>query len=362
MAKTVAVIMAGGSGTRFWPMSTRERPKQFVSLFDSRSLLRLSFDRVAGWIPPGCVMVITARDYVPLVRTLLPELPPENVIGEPVPRDTAGAVGLACALVRRRHPGATLAILTADHLIHPVQDFRRALAAAVEGAENSGEVYTFGIEPTYPATSYGYLERGEKIVEDPALPHYQLGAFREKPGEEVARSFVESGRFMWNSGMFVWPVERLWTELEDHLPAHARLLGGIAARDGEADFEMVLDRDFPALEKISVDYALMEKIRGVRMLQVSFEWKDVGGWLALEPYLPADGAGNVSRGAVAAVESSGNIVFSEDPREMVGLVGVKDLVVVRSGDRTLVAHRHELEKIKQLVEKLRADDRMRRFS
>ncbi|MCF8063497.1 MAG: mannose-1-phosphate guanylyltransferase, partial [Deltaproteobacteria bacterium] len=216
----VAVIMAGGVGTRFWPLSTRERPKQFIRLFDERSLLQKSYDRVAGIIPDERIMVLTNDRFAHLVEEQLPGIPRRNIVGEPERKDTAAAVCLGVLMARKRFGNPVMAVLTADHLIEPVGLFQRTMLSAVRAARETGALYTFGIRPTYPAAGFGYLEMGEKSAEDAGIEHFHLASFREKPDIETARRYQASGRHLWNSGMFVWTAEAAFKELETHLPGH----------------------------------------------------------------------------------------------------------------------------------------------
>lgn len=349
----VAVIMAGGAGTRFWPVSTEARPKQFLRLFGERSLLQLSYDRVASLVPPERILVLTNQRFVPLVRDQLPELAEENVIGEPLRRDTAAAVGLAALSCQRRFGDPTMAVLTADHLIRPVELFQRTLLSAAQGARADDQaLYTFGIVPDYPATAYGYLHRGELCVEDQGISHYRLRRFREKPDAATAKEYVASGEYYWNSGMFVWTTGAILRELNRSLPEHLKTLaGGLDSRGLASDAE-ALRRAFEPLRPISVDFGVMEKAADVRCVASTFEWSDVGGWLALAPFLPSDDHGNAHRGAIRTEGAESNLVFTEDESETVAIVGVSDLIVVRAGNRTLVTHRDRAEEIKKLVARL----------
>jgi mannose-1-phosphate guanylyltransferase len=349
------VIMAGGAGTRFWPMSTEARPKQFLRLFGERSLLQQSYDRVAPLVPPERVLVLTNARFLPLVREQLPELPEENLIGEPMRRDTSAAIALAALLCARRFGNPVMAVLTADHLIEPPELFRRTLLSAASAAARSpGALYTFGIQPTYPATGYGYLQRGEPLGEDQGIPHYRLLRFREKPDAATAKGYLESGEFYWNSGLFAWTVEAILGELRRQLPGHLQALEpaaqAIVERSPRAD--EALAAAFQPLPVISIDYGVMEKAADVRCVASHFEWNDVGGWLALAPFLDGDSAGNAHRGGLRTHQARGNLVFCEDPDEVVALVGVEDLVVVRAGRCTLIVPRARAEETKKLVASL----------
>jgi mannose-1-phosphate guanylyltransferase len=213
--KLVVVIMAGGAGTRFWPMSIEARPKQFLSLFGERTLLQASYDRVAGLVPPEQVLVLTSANFVDLVREQLPELPEQNVVGEPMRRDTSAAVALAALICRERFGDPVMAVLTSDHLIQPVDEFQSTLQSAARGATGAGgALYTIGILPTYPAEGFGYLHRGALLAEDEGVQHFKLQQFKEKPDRVTAERYLESGEYYWNSGMFIWSTSAILAELK----------------------------------------------------------------------------------------------------------------------------------------------------
>ena len=349
------VIMAGGSGTRFWPLSTSDRPKQFLGLFGDRTMLQLTWDRIAGWVPPERVLVLTNAHYIPLVREQLPELPADNVIGEPVARDTSGAVALATAICAARFGDPVMAVLTADHLIRPVDHFQATIVSAARAARTTEALYTFGIAPSFPATGYGYLEAGDELGSDGGIEHFRLAGFQEKPALDTAREFLKARRYSWNSGMFVWRTKAIRRALQRHLPSHAAIVEPLAAADRTPQWQEALVEAFEPLPKISVDYGIMEKAENVRMVRATFEWSDVGDWLALERLHEPDGASNRGTGRIHALGASNNAVFSDGPDETVALVGVRDLIVVRAGHRTLVAHRTATEQVKQLVQQMQED-------
>lgn len=346
----VAVIMAGGVGTRFWPLSTPDRPKQFLELFGERTLLESTYDRISALVPPERVLVLTNASFVPLVREQLPEIPETNVIGEPLRRDTAAAVGLAAFLCRRRYGNPVMAVLPADHVIHPARQFREALLSAAGAARRDETLYTFGIPPTYPATGYGYLEIGAQVTEDRGIYHHVVLSFKEKPEAKMAEEYLRQRNFLWNSGIFVWTVDAVLREIERHLPEHYRLLRNVAAVDGQPEWLDELRHAFALLPPVSIDYGVMEKASKVRAVIAPFSWSDVGGWPALAAFLDRDDHNNFFRGRIKVLEAGSNIVFSEDEDEVVALVGVHDLIVVRAGKCTLVVSRRRAEEIKKLVE------------
>jgi mannose-1-phosphate guanylyltransferase len=345
------VIMAGGAGTRFWPLSKEERPKQFLNLFDdNRSLLQKSYDRIAGLIPSDRILVLTNKIFANLVAEQLPEIPRKNIIGEPMRRDTAAAVCLGAVICKKRFGNPVIVTLTADHMIAPVELFRETLLSAVNPARQNNVLYTFGIQPTYPATGYGYLELGRKVNEDNGIDQFELLRFKEKPDLETAQHYVESGRFRWNSGMFVWRVDAILDEIRKYLPSHLEIISEAVKFYRTPQWPRVLEKAFECLETISIDYAVMEKSQGVRCVDCTFSWSDVGGWNAIKDYLPQDEAGNYHRGQVKNMDSERNLVFCEDRKEAVMLIGVRDLIVVRAGDKTLVTHKDRTEDIKSLVQ------------
>lgn len=349
----VAVILAGGAGTRFWPLSTEGRPKQFLRLLDDKSLLRASFERIAGIVDSQRILVMTNREFVKLVQKELPEVPESNILGEPCRRDTAAAVCLAALVGKKRWGNPVMAVLTADHLIWPLEDFHRVLLSASQMARQTGALYTLGISPSHPATGYGYLELGEMLLEHDGVRHFQVRRFMEKPDLETATEFVSSGRFMWNSGMFIWTVEAVIQEMRLHLPSHLEELSRAVEKLEEPGWEKTLQKAFDALESISVDYGVMEKASNVRCAVGSFRWSDVGGWSAMVEFLPKDSEGNAFRGKLFGEDSEGNLVFCENEQETVALLGVHGLIVVRAGEKTLVARMDKAEQLKTLVNKFK---------
>ncbi len=343
------VLMAGGSGTRLWPLSTSDHPKQLLALTGERSLIQLTVDRTTALAPPERILILTNAKDVDAIREQLPEVPPENVVAEPVARDTSGAVALAAVIGRARFGGSVMVVLPADHVIEPVESFHAALRSAAVGAHGSEALYTFGITPTYPATGYGYLERGDSVQVDDASGHHKLKRFCEKPDLATAQEFVDSGRFAWNSGMFAWDVDVIWRNIELHLPDHARIMGPLVEKVGAPDWETALAAAFEKLPKISIDFGVMEKAEDVRMVETDFRWYDVGGWPALRDFLPVDKNGNHHRGDVECIDAENNLVFCEDPSDSVALVGVKGLVVVRAGDKTLIMDESRAQEVKELA-------------
>lgn len=347
MTDFVVVIMAGGAGTRFWPLSTDDRPKQFLALTGERTLLQMSFDRVVDLVGPERILVLTSDRYTELVAQQLPELNPDNIVGEPCRRDTAAAVALAGLLVKHRFGDVPMAVLTADHVVGPLPEFQLALTEAVNNCQ--GDVlYTLGIKPTYPATQFGYLEMDRELPGKGELQHFRLASFKEKPKLEKAREFIESGHYYWNSGMFVWQTSTILAQFQEHLPQHLEILEPVMDDVRGDSFSEAFGR----LQPISVDFAILEKARTVQAIIPRIEWDDVGGWLAVAKYLESDPLENQLHGKASLLESSSNTVFLESEEEEVILLGVSDLVVVRSEGRTLVAKKDSLDQLKDAVKSL----------
>ena len=353
MADRYAVIMAGGRGERFWPESRLARPKQLLPIVGDKAMLAQTIERLAGLVPPEHVFVITNREQREAVLEVCPQLDPQKVIGEPMGRDTAAAVALAAVLVRRENPEASFAMLPADAVIQDAPGLRATLQAAFAAAEAHPVLATVGITATFPATGYGYIQQGEKFGDFAGGEVFAVKRFVEKPDATAAQAYLASGDYFWNAGMFVWSVATIVAALQESTPslwaAVQAIDTGLAAGSALDD---LLAAHYPDLEKISVDYAVIEKATNVVMLESAFDWDDVGEWPAVARHYPADESGNVVRGEAHVQDSSGNIVFSRDPNHLVALLGVQDLIVVETDDATLVCHKNQAQQIKSLVQAL----------
>jgi mannose-1-phosphate guanylyltransferase len=346
-----AVIMAGGSGTRFWPASRAARPKQYLPISGVRPMIAETIQRLEGLVPLERTLVVTAAGQEEMVCECVPELPPDNLIVEPEARNTAACVALAVSVVAQRAPDAIQAVLPADHVIEPAESFRATLLAAAREAEDSGALLTFGIRPTFPATGYGYVEAGDVLHERDGHAVHSVTRFVEKPDLERAEEFLASGRFLWNSGMFVWSTAAIRAAYERHLPeAHAgieRLLAGDA-----------LAAVYPDMPALPVDVGILERADNVRMLPIEYRWSDVGSWAALPDVHATDEDGNwpvLADGARLLAEDAEGCVAYAEGDEVVALIGVRDLVVVRAGNATLVCPRERAQDVKAIVERLRRD-------
>lgn len=344
-----ALILAGGSGTRFWPLSRNAKPKQLLDLFGNGTMLRQAVARLGGLVPAENIFILTNALQETEVRRQVPELPSANIVAEPARRDTAPAVSLGVALVAARDPQANMIVIPSDSLILDDKAFRSLAADALDLAGREQALMTIGIRPTWPCPSYGYIERAEKL-NDAALSHdcYEVVRFREKPDAATAEQYLASGNFTWNAGMFIWNVAHVRSQLAAHTPELADFIARLTAA---ADIPAFIATEFAKLTPISIDFALMEKADRVLNFEASFDWDDVGSWISVGKYLQQDEAANAANTALSAQDASRNIVFSANGKH-VALVGVDDLIVVDTGDALLVAHRDQADKIKNVVAKL----------
>ena len=351
MTSLFALILAGGSGERFWPLSRRARPKQLLRLVSHKTLLEETIARLEGLVPRERILVLTNVHQEQAVRELLPDLAPENIVAEPAKRDTAAAVALATAWVTMRDHQATMLVLPADHVISDRAAFQETMRSAVRAAEATGALVTIGIKPTWSCPGYGYIEQGAPVtLPERSVPNdiFRVLRFREKPNSELADTFVRQGTFRWNAGIFVWSVPTVLSEFNRHAPELADFISQMRA---PGQWEKVLSSRFRELPIISFDYAIMEKADRVLMVEASFDWDDVGSWRAVAAYLEKDEHANAANCDVTTFQASDNIVFSEKGGK-VALLGVHNLIVVRDGDTLLICNRRDAEKIKMLVGKL----------
>ena len=345
-----ALILAGGSGERFWPLSRRNRPKQLLRLVSKSSLLEETVARLDGLVPPERTLVLTNVEQEKAVRALLHRFPKENIIAEPAKRDTAAAVALGAGWVAARDHAATMLALPADHVIGDRAAFQETMKTAATAAQETGSLVTIGIKPTWACPGFGYIEQGEpvRLRKDGKVAVHRVVRFREKPNVDLAESFLRKGNFRWNAGMFVWSVPTVLSEFNRHAPELADFISQI--RSGK-DLDKNLRERFPKLPRISFDYAIMEKADRVLVVEASFDWDDVGSWQAVARYFKKDQHGNAANSALNTLDASDNIVFN-DGETSIALLGVHNLIVVRTADAILICHRHQAERIKELVGKL----------
>jgi len=350
-----AVIMAGGKGERFWPLSTSKRPKQVLSLVGGKPLMQLAIERLEGLIPPERVIVVTNADIVDVTCEAAPDLPRENVIGEPFGRDTAAAVALASAIVKARDPDAVFCILTADHVIGDNDLFLQTLREGIEVAAAGDVLVTIGIQPAFASTAFGYIESGDPVEHDGRIDFLRARRFVEKPDQPTAEKYLDAGTFCWNSGMFIWSVKSIQNAFSKFQPQLLQMADTMESHAGAPDFIKCLADEYEKLERISVDYAIMEKADNILMARGTFNWGDVGSWDSLENYFDKDPSKNVMIGDGEVLEATGSIVVSEGRTTC--LVGVDNLIVVQAENATLVCHRDRAQDVKKMVQQLRATGR-----
>jgi len=342
--------MAGGRGERFWPQSRLQRPKHLLPIVGDTPMLAQTLARLDGLIAPENIFVITNREQRPGVLEACPGLLPANVVGEPVGRDTAAAVGLAAILVKTRDPDGTFANLHSDAAIHDQNGFKSTLRTAFETAESGNHLVTVGIVPNYPATGLGYIQKGKRFENLEAESVYHVNRFVEKPDLPTAEKYLRSGEYFWNAGMFIWRARTIGEAIAKCAPELWLALGKIedGIRGGE-NLDSLLQEHYPKLEKISIDYAVMEKADNVLTVEAGFDWDDVGEWPAIARHNKSDSEGNILQGKGVIRDGSGNIVVNEDGH-FTALIGVDDLIVVQTKDATLVCPKSKAQEIKKLVQ------------
>ncbi|MEO8084760.1 MAG: sugar phosphate nucleotidyltransferase, partial [Ardenticatenales bacterium] len=350
-----ALIVAGGSGTRLWPYSRRLRPKQLLPLLGPRSMLQTTVDRLAGRVAPEHVVVVTNAEYAAEVRRQLPDVPGDHVVGEPAALGNAAAIALGIGLVKARDAAATVAVLTADHDIAPVEAFHAALDRAVEAA-GAGMLVTFGVRPTEPNTGYGYVEIGAALVagrDEAAAPRHVV-RFVEKPDRATAEAYLAAGSYLWNSGMFVWTIDTITAAYRAHLPRLARTIDAVAALVAAGgDLAAALPDLWAAVEdRTTIDYGILEPSANVACVPAAFAWRDIGAWPQLADALQADADGNAVRGRHVGLDTHGSLVFAPNGVR-VATIGLTDMVVVVLDDIVLVCPRDRAQDVKALAEMAR---------
>jgi mannose-1-phosphate guanylyltransferase len=352
--------MAGGRGERFWPQSRESTPKHLLPIVGDKPMLAQTVDRAAAAVPLGNIFVITTQAQREGCQAACPGLPAENIIAEPVGRDTAAATGLAMLLVKQRSPRAAFAMLPADHVIKDTAEYVKLLNIAFESAEAADVLVTLGIKPTAPETGFGYIHQAGVWREVGGRDVMQVERFVEKPNLETAERYVASGEYYWNAGMFVWRVPVVEAAFKAHAPELHAGLASLETAATAGGWNAALAALYPNLKKVSVDYALMEKSGNVVVVPATFDWDDVGAWPALAKHFEPDAHGNVLRGHALVEKGTHNIVISTDGH-LVGVVGVSDLVVVHTPGATLVCPKGRAQEIKALLQRIKEDPEKHKF-
>ena len=363
------IIMAGGRGERFWPLSREKMPKQLLALLGKKSFLQEAVERVLPLAPAKNIFVITNESQLPEVRRQLPKIPKSNLVPEPVGRDTCAAVTLGAALVGARSTTGVMAILPADHVIPDAKKFQQILADAFDLASRGQAIVTIGIKPTGPDTGYGYVRLGNELPPPDSVKRYKTTFFKaeqfvEKPNFERALEYVNSGQYRWNAGMFVWSFVTITNGLEKHQPEmFAACQRWFKAANKPARLAKMLAKDYPALKKISIDYALMEHAQNVIAADGELEWDDVGAWPALARHLEADAEGNCAVADFIHVDGARNIIYDARTKSKtpIAVVGLRDSILVQTDDAVLLAHKSQAQKVKELVRRMGEDAKLKKL-
>ena len=352
MPNVFVSILAGGSGTRLWPYSRRQNPKHLLPLFDGRSTIQLTVDRIRSLVPDDHILIVTASDHVSRVREQIPNIPARNYVVEPAPRGTAACVGLAALYIRKQDPSSIMISLHADHVIEKVQPFLNILTTAIKKAQQ-GHLVTLGIVPRYAETGFGYIHRGELIDQTDDNPVYRVLRFTEKPDQSTARAFVSSGEYYWNSGMFVWQVQDILGEIERLEPdIYAHLAAVDAALGTERELSTLADI-WPKIPKKTIDVAVMEKAKDVVVIPSDIGWNDIGSWAALASIMESGENGNISfgEGEHLSIDTTNSLVYSSG--HLVATIGLRDIIVIDTDDVTLICSMDVAQKVRKMVDRLR---------
>jgi mannose-1-phosphate guanylyltransferase len=354
MSNLYAVIMAGGVGSRFWPRSRERKPKQLLEIIGNGTMIQNTVGRIRSMVPDQQILVVTNRHQSEAVHQQLPFLPPENILVEPIGRNTAPCIGLAACHVRRRDPQAVMVVLPADHLIRNQNEFLRVIEVAKRVAVETDALITIGIKPTHPETGYGYIQIEEENSEQ--NPYFSSGVYRvktfaEKPNLETAERFLQSGDFLWNSGMFVWKANAILNEIRVHLPDLFDQLMKVDASLESPAYPKILEEAYGLIRSISVDYGVMEKAGNVYVVKGDFGWSDVGSWDEVVRLSPHDADGNAVRGKVIVKDAARNFIDANG--KIVAAVGVEDLIVIVSDDAVLICKKGRSQDVKEVVDYIR---------
>ncbi len=349
----VALIMAGGSGTRFWPLSTDEKPKQFLDLVSEKTMIRETIERIVKIIPFEKIFIATNVKYLSEIKKEIPEIPEENIILEPTARDTAACIGYSGLVIKKKFPESMMAVLPSDHLINKEDEFLESLNKAFEEAKED-VIVTLGIKPTYPETGYGYIEYKKTGKKENI---YDVKSFREKPNFEIAERYLERGNFLWNSGMFIWKTDFIINEIKKYMSVHEKVLSEIEAKFENVDVSGIelsnyINEEFSKFEKISIDFGVMERSKVVKVIPIDVGWNDVGSFKSLEDVFEKDQDGNIVKAEqFYELDSEDNIIINKE-KKIIAAIGLEDFVVVNTKDALLICHKDKTQEIKKMLDKI----------
>ena len=344
-----ALIMAGGTGTRLWPLSRANRPKQALQLVGDRTMFQHSVDRLAPLFKPENIFVVTRSEHAPILSAQSPEIPKANFIVEPEGRGTAPAIALGAIHLHRLDPKATMVVVTADHYISEKERFQEALQAAIQVADN-GHLVTLGISPSGPSTGFGYVQQGQSLGSLVDLPYYRVERFTEKPNLETARLMVQSGSYSWNSGMFIWRLDRILEEFARQMPEFYTQLSQVEKTLGSPDYLATLQHVWPRVAKQTIDYGIMEGAKDVVVFPVSIGWSDIGSWASLLELLPKDLQGNINIGPTLQIDTRDSLVFGN--HRLIATIGIKDMVIVDTEDALIICPKEREQDVREIVKRL----------
>jgi mannose-1-phosphate guanylyltransferase len=353
-----AVIMAGGGGTRLWPLSRQARPKQMLELFNHRSMFQASVDRLEGFFPPERIYVVTVKEQAGVLQSQIPEIPPENYLLEPYPRGTASVVGFAAAALSKRDPDAVMAVLTSDHYIANDARFHELLRAAHDVAK-TGYLVTLGISPTHPSTGYGYIQMAASLGEFMGREVFRVARFKEKPDQQTAKELLEAGNHAWNSGMFVWSVPNILAEIQRQMPVLSTGAHRIRDAFGTDRQDQVVKEVWADLVSETIDYGIMEGAAKVAIIPAhGLGWSDIGSWDSLLEILPSDAEGNIVHDSDhLGLETRNTMVYDTAGNQLVVTIGLEDMIIVNTGDVLLVCQKQDAQRVRDIVKQLKEDQR-----
>jgi len=354
------VILAGGIGERLWPKSRASMPKHLQAIVGTKTMFQQAVDRVRGFTDIKNIFVVTAAAQKKTILKQIPDLIPKNVIGEPVGKNTAAAVGVAATVIHSADENAVMASLHSDHYIEDIHSFQRVLSDCCAVAEETGALMTIGIKPDYPNTGFGYIHCADKMKFKFKTVFHRAAGFKEKPDEKTAKKYLKSGEYLWNSGMFIWKTSVILDEIKKNMPQLYKACMKLSESIGKSGFAKALRKAYDSLDNIPIDTGIMEKAKNVIMAEAAFDWDDVGSWLSVEKHIRKDDNDNAVQGEFIGLDSSGCIIDSGS--SLIATVGVKDLIIVRSGDAVLVCHKNRAQEVKDIVHKLKSNPRLNKHT